>query len=272
MKNFIKKMGFTLVISLIIISTLNVGCKKEEEDHGTAPNLPPQSSFVMDNSSFMDTSKAGNTKDSTYRNRNIAAWDVGVWNFLLTVTFAVPVASFVESFNHQAVWESTNTWKWSYSVPVGNITYTAKLIGKINGSQVDWEMYISKTGLGAYTDFKWYEGTSFSDHGTWTLNASPSNPTPFLGIEWHNNSNGTSDIKYINVVPNGAENGGFISYGKTLNAAYNVFYNIYNKGQNNLTEINWNSTSKEGQIKDSLFFHDTNFHCWNNLGKNVVCP
>ena len=35
-------------------------------------------------------------------------------------------------------------------------------------------------------------------------------------------------------------------------------YDIYNKGQNNIIEIEWNLTTKDGHIKDSLYFSDEN--------------
>jgi uncharacterized lipoprotein YajG len=56
--NLILKSGFILLAFLLIIT----GCKKEDEP---APNLPPQSSFVMD---FSDFSNPGDTASSRETN------------------------------------------------------------------------------------------------------------------------------------------------------------------------------------------------------------
>ena len=42
-------------------------------------------------------------------------------------------------------------------------TYTARLTGEIRTDDIQWEMYITRTGINAYAEFKWYEGTSDLD-------------------------------------------------------------------------------------------------------------
>jgi hypothetical protein len=126
-------------------------------------------------------------------------------------------------------------------------------------------MYISKET--EYTDFLWYSGWSNdpASEGTWTLNDHPGNPSPVIGIVWHRNlQDNTGDIKYTNIVPGGQENGGYIFHGTTTDTTYNAFYNIYNKGKDNLILINWNCTTLAGQVSDSLHFGDSAWHCWDS--------
>jgi len=165
---------------------------------------------------------------------------------------AVPVATFNEAFNQQPQPQYDGSWLWNFSVNVGQSTFTAKLFGEIAGDQVGWNMYISKAGTGAYEDFLWHSGTSEigGTQGEWTLLKSPAEPIPFVGIQWFKNDDGTKGIMYTNIVRGGPENGGYISYEVTGNTPYDASYNIFNKGENNLVEINWNKETKTGQIKD----------------------
>ena len=52
---------------------------------------------------------------------------------------------------------------------------------------------------------------------------------------------------------------------------YDAMYDIFNKGQNNLTEIKWNRTSKDGRVKDPAHFGDEDWHCWNHLLEDTTC-
>ena len=267
-----KFLSVFLATIYLTVAIFTSSCKK---DKGEAPTIPPSSSFVMDFSDFKQNKSGLAIQDSTQTNAANAIVQVGVWNVILTVGLAVPVAAFLESFNHQAELDNDNWWVWSYSVPVGLKTYNASLHGKVVGQEVQWEMYLSQSG--GFTDFKWFTGTSDLNgtSGQWILNESPTVPTTLLQIDWHNNVDGTADIKYMNVAPStsthGTENGGYIMYGKTNNTPFNAFYNIFYKSQDNLVEINWNRTTKEGQIKNPKAFNDVLFHCWDSNGYDVVC-
>ena len=132
-------------------------------------------------------------------------------------------------------------------------------------------MHITKTGI--FEDFLWYTGTSLSDGSNvkWILFHKPNNPTELLSIEWNRNSENTGNIKYMNIVPGGTENGAYIKYGDDSDTDLNAYYLIYNKGQDNLTEIEWNQTNKNGRVKDENKFGDTEWHCWDENLKDPDC-
>ncbi len=271
MKKHMKKTLALAIISSLLLLSIS-GCEKEEMDK--APELPPESSFIMDFSDFIEGTTKSNALNETYKNRNQAVAHVVVWNTVIFVHAAIPVASFVEAFKHDPEPQSDGSWKWSYEVTVGMNTYTANLFGKGKGIDVEWKMYISKTGAGAYTDFLWFTGNSHiaGIEGSWTLYKSPAENIPYIGIDWFNNVDGTSGITYTNIVPDGPENGGYISHGITKETPYNAFYKIYNKGKDNLVVINWNRMTGAGQISNPLHFGDDSFYCWNEEGVDISCP
>ncbi len=273
---------FSLVIVLSAFSLLFLVCSKDtSEPEEEPPAIPPTSAFIMDFTDFTSQDTTGSAffknlsanEVLSYRNWGWAATNVFIWNTLLTVGLAVPVASYVEAFNHEAVKQPDGKkWLWSYNFTVLGIMHTAELYGYINGDRVKWEMYISKHEF--YSRFLWYYGYANLQltQGKWTLNNNPNKPDSLLSIVWERNpDNSTAQIKYTNVLPEGPENGGYIHYGITTNTPYNAFYDVYNKGLNNHTNIEWNRATKEGRVSDLHHFQDTDWHCWGPNLEDVDC-
>ena len=267
--NSLKKTAAFVLTGIILFAIVLVSCKKDDEP---APPLPPQSSFVM---SFDDFSNASDTlvqrEAQTYRNWGHAFSMVAGWNAIITAGLAVPVASFLEAFNHEAVYHpDENNWTWSYNVSHAGQTYEAELTGYFEADSVVWEMRISSN---SFTDFLWYRGKSHTDQtgGYWILMDQPSNPQPLLKIDWYQDFDSSAGLRYTNVVPGGPENGGYIFYGITT-GTFDRFYNIYNKGQDNLTDIEWDHTNLNGRIQDPAFYADSDWHCWNTDLQDIICP
>ena len=273
--NYLIVLGVILMISVIIGTS---GCSKSKSTSpiSQAPGLPPQSSFIMDFSDFATSSKGpqftGDPTDTFPRvNWGQSALRVGFWNTVLTVVLAVPTAAFVESFNHTPIRLSDGSWQWSYNVAAGEI-YTCHLVGNIVSSQVQWKMYVSKQG--AFTDYLWYSGSHdlLATQGTWTVNRNPDQTNPFLHIDWfRNTSDGTTRVKYTNFIPNDPENGSYVDYTMSTISGIDRRYNIFDVVQDNLTQIEWDHTNKNGRITDSLFYHDAEWHCWDENRHDVAC-
>lgn len=209
--------------------------------------------------------------DNSYWNH--AAFNVGFWSIVVVVGLAVPVAAFVASFHNIPYQQDDGSWIWSYDVPVAGVKHTAELHGIYIDNGVRWEMYVTKAG--DYTDFLWYYGESDrpGTEGFWILKESPTKNHDLLQIDWHRNiADGTGYIKYTNIVPGGPENGGYIQVETTTQTPYDSFWDIYNKGQDNHTYIDWRSKSQEGRVKDQKRFAADNWHCWDGDHRNIVCP
>lgn len=275
------KFWILLIFSLTVAAVFMFACSEEKPTgpQAEAPQIPPLSSFLMDFSDFPSEDKGSPEGDLTGAkllsrdNYTWAAVHVGVWNVLITAGLAVPVAAFAESFAHQPVQQSDGSWVWSYDLTVDGQQYSAALHGSIGNFGTQWQMYVTEHGV--YENFLWYSGQAdlFLTEGTWTLNKHPEDPIPLLLIEWHRSiEDSTGDIRYTNIEPGGAENGGYIFYGTTADTVYDAFYDIYNKGQDNLIEIEWNRTGKDGRIMDAVHFQDEDWHCWNEEHEDIECP
>ena len=289
-------LGVQIILIVALVAMLSGGCSSgvNSTNASRPPQIPPQSTFVMDFNDFTQENSSfnpGHASGAVFAgllpdgistaikvnalgdrsNWGFAALNVGFWNLVGFVGLAIPVGAFVESIKQTPIKQPDNSWVWTYSITVQEITYTAELHGKYIDSDVRWDMYITKQN--EYTDFLWYYGVSNSDNtqGYWVLKEKPARMDDLLRIDWHRNpANETGDIKYTNIVPGGVENGGYIAFTVNKNEPYNRSYTIYNKGKNETTYIEWSSTTKAGRVKDALHFGDDNWHYWDSTLKNVL--
>ncbi len=260
-----------LTIALLLITPVFMMCSKETtEPKQEAPAIPPQSTFVMDLGDFTSPSLAKTASKGAWL---WAVGNVAVWNTVAVVTLAVPVAAFTESFNHNPELQPDGKWLWSYSFTVLGETFTAKLYGALEIDGVQWDMFITQQG--SYEDFHWFGGKSdlTLTTGYWTLNYKPTEPTPFLQIDWNRDIDALSgDIKYTNIIPDNGENGSYIYQAFNQPEPYTGLYDIYAKSIDNLISIQWNRDTKVGRISDANHFGDDAWHCWNENFNDVDCP
>ena len=260
-----KTILFLMAFAVVLVFA---SCSKDEEG---VPALPPLESFQMDFSDFSEfPDTTGNLKSMpAYKNFTYSYVTVGVWNLVTTVALAVPVAVYLESFNHTPEFLGDDAWQWTYSVE----KYTARLVTtRISNEKFTAEMFITKAGEGAYEDFKWFEGTVRYDHthASWKLFESPANNVQWLDIEWNKNwEAGTSDITYTNVKAGSEELGSYITYGIIDDADYDAFYTLVSAE----TEVNikYNTETKEGRVKSPVHFGDSEWHCWNEQFLDTEC-
>ena len=273
MMRFIKILPILFILGVI---TLIVSCEadKTTDPQDQLPTIPPQSSMVINFNEFPDTltSSVPEIPLATKKNWAWAATNVQVWNSVLTLNLVVPVAAFSEAFNHQPVLQNDGSWLWQYELSVQEGSFIAKLYGKMVTEEVEWTMLLSK--VGEFTDFVWFTGFSNipATEGTWTLNKEPNSPSPFLSIEWsRNKQEETANVKYTLISPAIPQDGSYIFYGKTNEVPMNRFYLIYKAENNNLIDIKWSYQSYFGRIKDSLYFEDMHWHCWDEKLDDTNC-
>jgi hypothetical protein len=260
-----------LVVAVLTIS----GCGGASQ----APTIPPVETFDIPFEDFENSGTGGlvSIQTGNQSNWNYTALAVGIWSTIIRVGLAVPVAAFQASFHNIPLQQDDGSWVWSYSVNIGGSIYTAELhaqfVTEVITGGVHWSMNISKEG--EYEDFLWYYGECDlpATEGFWILKKSPTNTTDLVRIDWSRNiSAGTHAIRYTNIVPGGPENGGYIDTQYTKGTPYDHIWDLYNKGQDNDTYIEWSSITGEGRVQDLNHFDDNAWHCWNGTRINVPCP
>ena len=53
---------------------------------------------------------------------------------------------------------------------------------------------------------------------------------------------------------------------------YQAFYDIYNKGQDNLIEIEMNTNTQEGRVRNLQHFGNEDWHYWDSHLRDTVPP
>jgi hypothetical protein len=263
-----KKAIFSVWAVALMMAILFTSCSNNDDG---VPEMPPIESFLMEFSDFTEfPDTTGNLKSvPSYRHFAYSFATVGVWNLLTKVTLAVPVAVYLESFNHTPESPEEGVWQWTYSLD----TYTARLVTtRISNEKFTAEMFITKTGGNAFEDFKWFEGTVRYDHthASWKLYESPGNNVQWLDIEWTKNwEAGTSEITYTNVKAGAEEFGSYITYGIVDDPDYNAFYTLVSASKE--INIQYNTETKAGRVKSPVDFGDSDWHCWNEQFQDTDC-
>ena len=270
-----KKFSFVFLpaITLLIVAFIFVsGCKKNNNDP-PAPELPPETSFLMDFADFSNPDDTLRQKSvESYKNWGHAYSQVVVWNTVLKVALAVPVASYLQAFNSAGVYHPEDeSWVWIYGFKLNGVQHIGELTAFMKNDNVIWEMRISKENH--YDNFLWYHGLSTTDQfgGYWIINENPENPNELLRIEWVNLGDGQKGIRYTNIKKGSPDEKSYISYG-AVNSKLDRYYRIYTMRYDNLTEIEWNHTDFQGRSKDAWHFEDIEWHCWGSNLQDVTCP
>jgi hypothetical protein len=273
------KKSLNIILIIILATFLFTGCEKK----GDPPALPPAESMEIDFSDFIAGTKSATIATdskgaSSVNNTNwtVAATVAGVWNSILVLNLAVPVASFRLAVNNKPEYLDNKTWQWKYTAQVVGATYTARLTGQIRSTDVKWDMYITREGAGGFAEFKWFEGTTNLDgkSGQWILVQSQAQQVPMLQIDWTKDGSTVGSVKYT-YIGSGSFQNSYIEYGLTANsldAYYNVHFYETNRAKFVDVNIEWSTTGHNGRVKAADYFLDSIWHCWDAGGNDITCP
>lgn len=277
MKNFISILITRSVAIVLIAGILLPACTKEDDvvqDPGTAPTVPPSSTFAMDFSAFSAAGDYSNGRmTETKYHFGYAAANFLFWQSFLTMHLTVPVAAFKAAVDQKASYiPDEQRWLWSYEVEQGTHTYQAKLYAAVNDGTIDWEMYVSKSD--SFQDFLWYKGISARDgrSGSWTVSVEPEgNAREALLIEWERKDDEVASIKYTSIDQSSDAKDSYIAYGKTDEGDFDSFYHVYLSSTDKMMKIDINSETKAGRVQSPHDFQDDTWHCWNTEMLDISC-
>lgn len=266
------------LIPILLSLLLLFSC--ETDDTGrAAPIIPPVETMIIDFAQITDNSKSATIPITNWQ---YSASSVSIWNLIVGTTFAVPIAAFRSTIGQEPTQINDLTWQWEYAVDGFTNQYAARLLGKIQASQIEWKMYITKTGTDSSEEFLWFEGTSVigAKNGQWILYHSSEFPEKTVQIDWKKETDEVGEIKYTYVreLDNQGqpENlyGSTVTYG-LLHNEFNIYVNVhtYNALTTSFTDtfIEWNGTNFDGHVKAEHFFNDDNWHCWDAQKNNINC-
>jgi len=259
-------------LALILSATIFiVSCSSDEEvNPGTPPEMPPIESMQLDNSNFTEDNSGGRL--ASQNNWGHAALQVGVWNTILAVQLVVPVSAFAAAVNQTPTYNSDRgLWVWSFDHKVLGRTYTSELTADLVDDGVEWEMHISQEN--GFQNVLWYSGftAESGSSGYWILSKDGNNPVEYLRIDWEKENDELGNIKYTHIEEGADGEGSYIYFEKTDGTDFNRSYDISLQPGGNNIEIDWNSESGNGRIKNPNHYGDENFRCWDTNFDDVDC-
>lgn len=279
-KNLFKNLALGISVMVLLFAS---SCEKNEE--AAPPELPPYETMAANFDEFKV--KEQTTKSLAMGGDSMATWNhahgvVGIWSFMLTATMVVPVTAYYHSFSHSPVNVGDKLWQWEYEVDGFTSKYIARLTGEVRDNDVTWEMYLTKEGVQGFPEFKWFEGTSSLDgkSGAWTLYHSYQFQEAVLKMDWKRTNDEVGEVKYTYVreLDDNREinlfNGSWLTYGKqddALDAFFKVHWWDAWTQKDKDAEIMWSTSEYYGKVKNSHFFGDEEWHCWDSYGYDMVC-
>jgi hypothetical protein len=277
MKLFAKKL---LSVGLVFSMLWLAACEKNPtESKSPKPELPPQSSMVVDFQMFNSNaglSKTGAGQIAVGLNFAAARLTVGAINLAVLAHMSVPVLTFAAAISQEPVLKDDGKWHWIYSVfNTSGQQFQADLAGWIDESaQVSrWEMRISTTGLGApLNKFLWYTGQAAlkNDSGKWEIydSAQPNNSVKVVHIDWDHPSMTNATLKFTIVKPQVPENGDVLTYKAEGSGRMVTFFD---QSANTTLDISWDVVTHAGYII-APNYNNGQKSCWDSQLNDTTCP
>lgn len=262
---------YSRLLSILLAGTLMfLSCDSDDEfDPGTAPEIPPLSTMVMDVENFTNGTTNPGGRNMTKTHWAGAALQVGFWNTILALNLALPVAAYGVTINEQPEFDrDRGLWIWSLDFNFAGGTYTLELTGQIIANQVEWNMYLSQDG--GFQDVWWYTGTMQMNgtSGYWILKKNATEATDFLRIDWQIENEEVGSIKYEIIETGADEIGSYIECGKMTGGDYNVFYTIEITSPQRKAAIEWNDQTGAGRVE----YDDSGvYYCWDTNFDDIDC-
>lgn len=267
-----KTLNFRILSAVVLALTVlfaTTSCERQNKED--RPELPPAELLFMDYSDFNEEPGATKGSIESYENFIHAFATILFWNSpIITAHTALPVAAYKIAMAQEAVDMGDNTWKWSYDFSGGGEnTYVVTLTAsRINNEEFSIEMYVALASL-PEMGMLWFDGEVRYDHthASWTIYKEGTVAVVEAEMNMDFEAEAGS-LKYTYVELGMEETGSYILYEYDSQGVYDASYTV--SLSTGITEIEWETISKEGHVKDEVKFGDTDWHCWDSLANGLV--
>jgi len=278
MKLFAKKL---LSVGLVFSMLWLIACEKNPTDSKSEkPDLPPQSSLVVDLNVFNNAAGLSNTgPDHSNAGLNFIAarLTVGAINLAVFAHMSVPVLTFAAALSQEPALKDDGKWHWIYSVSnEAGQKFQADLAGWIDESAraSRWEMRITTSGLGApLNNFLWYTGQAAlnNDSGQWDIYDpdQQDNAVKVVHIDWDRPSATKATLKFTVVKPLVPENGDMLTY-KAENSSRSVKYFDQSANPAAAGQIFWDEVTHAGYLI-APNYNNGQKSCWDSQLNDATC-
>lgn len=271
-----------LFLLFLFIGTLSIfqSCEKDQVTTDNfealgAPELPSLEMFDLSLERFDKIDE----KESLPKSGNMTRWhwlhagiNILVWNTVVVVNLAVPVAALDAAFNEEAEYLGGGVYEWKYQFDEAEETIEVKITGAYRSTEdeIDWKMTLSP--IGSDEEFVWLTGFTTPFESEYTLYHQIEDPEPYLLLNYQENPNNPEEktTRFTSIIPDGENNGDYIEYRTTPDEPYNRGYDVYQSDEDFL-EIQLNEPAGDGRVRHPIHFGDEEWRCWDEEKKDVEC-
>ena len=224
-----------------------------------APVMPSNETTSF-NFSFFEQNYKDNTHFSFVANKVLE------WKPFLEDSISVHHAIMDNAEINEFKFQKDNTWLNSFSFNNdGEDKYDAKFFGIFEADTVLYKTFLSYDTI---SDIVYLDGSAYQDNkiGQWFLNKSKVDgfsyiSSKILSIDWDFSVN-----KHILFTNNqaGSNNLNYILYIDSVDNEFDAYLDVYSKGDQNHSIIQWNTKNKNGRVKDNLRFNNEDWYYWDN--------
>jgi len=246
-----KNLHFYILLFLIIFSGACLTRTK-------IPPVVPSKESVSFNFSFFEQ----NYKENTHY--SFVSEKVLEWKAFLEDSIAIHQAIIENALQTDFDFQKEKTWLSSFSFNIGTSDmYSAKFFGTTDADTVLYKTFLSYDTI---SEIIYLDGTAYEDAkiGEWILNKSKVDEYEYVSSKIMSISWDFSDNKHIKFVNNqaGSYNLNYIYYVDSVDNEYDAYLDVYDKGNENHSFIQWNKTQNNGRVKDNLRFSNDEWHYW----------
>ncbi len=256
------------------------------------PEFPSADMYLLPITDFtqpgIDTTHNGKRVNgiNSYRNWSTSALSLTALQLGMLAESAVPLAIFYQAAVEGVEEElEDGSYQWTYQHETRGKTYDVVVKGQYIEIPflgiplgVDMKMFVSEQG--GFQDFEWFNAT-FSigepqNMGEFTVYKNPESPVSAVNISF-----GLSDdldgisLRYTWMAPlaNPTSIGSVLEFQQTPNTdGYDrAFIFSVEDLSGNPFEVQWNSTTREGRIRDESTFGSYEWNCWNESLRDEEC-
>jgi len=265
-----KKLRFrSLPVILMAVTLLFIAVSCDKDPKGEQPVLPSVESLFM---SYADFDEQPVTKGAlaSHENYIYAYSSVLFWHSpSITLTMALPIAAYGYALTQESEYVGDNTWKLSFDFQWDQISYIVTLTAsRENNDEFSILMEVALAEL-PNLGVKWFDGMVRYNHthATWTIYKEGTQAVVEGEMNYDFEAN-AGNLKYTYVEPEKEETGSYILYAYDQEAVYDASYTVSHSS--GMTVIEWDTTTKEGHVKDEGHFQDADWHCWDALANGLV--
>ena len=278
---------FTLLFALLVF----IACDPPEDNitpkdiPGSAPEFPPVEMYMLPISDFtqpgVDTTNSGKRVGgiNSFKNWGTSALSLTALNAGILAQSAIPLAIFYQaSVGEEAVELEDGSYEWTYQYVFQGKTYDIVLNGRYVALgqfplQVEWRMFVSEQG--GFQDFEWLSATvAILQESVFTIYKNPASPDPAINIAFGiNDDTDGFNLRYMWAPLDNVSSLGAVLDFKTSPGAgrYDREFIFSPDDVSNPLEIQWNSITNEGRIRDEGSFGDYEWKCWNEKLRDEDC-